>query len=50
MRENRCIRLLVPSTFRDMAKACDELMNHTWPELRRICRERQVELVEVNLR
>ena len=28
----------------------DELMTHTWPELRRFCRERQVELVEVDLR
>ena len=25
-------------------------MTHTWPELRRLCRERQVELVEVDLR
>src|ERR1700733_2778421 len=27
-----------------------ELMTHTWPELRRFCRERQVELVEMDLR
>ena len=28
----------------------DALMTHCWPELRRFCRERQVELVEVDLR
>ena len=28
----------------------DELLSHAWPELRRFCRERQVELVEVDLR
>lgn len=28
----------------------DELMTHAWPELRRFCCERQVELVEVDLR
>ena len=28
----------------------DELMTHAWPERRRFCRERQVELVEVDLR
>ena len=27
-----------------------ELMAHTWPELRRFCRERHVELVEVDMR
>jgi hypothetical protein len=28
----------------------DELMTHAWPDLRRFCRERQVEWVEVDLR
>ncbi len=50
MHENRRIRVFVSSTFRDMVKERDELMTHTWPELRRMCRERQVELVEVDLR
>ena len=50
MHENRRIRVFVSSTFRDMVEERDELMTHTWPELRRMCRERQVELVEVDLR
>ncbi len=44
------IRVFVSSTFRDMMGERDELMTHAWPELRRFCRERQVELVEVDLR
>jgi len=44
------IRVFVSSTFRDMMRERDQLMTHTWPELRRFCRERQVELVEVDLR
>ena len=50
MQENRRIRIFISSTFRDMVEERDELMTHTWPELRRFCRERQVELVEVDLR
>jgi hypothetical protein len=41
---NRRIRVFVSSTFRDMMGERDELMTHAWPELRRLCRERQVEL------
>ena len=48
--QNRRIRVFVSSTFRDMMGERDELMTHAWPELRRFCRERQVELVEVDLR
>jgi len=48
--KSRSIRVFVSSTFRDMMEERDELMTHTWPELRRFCRERQVELVEVDLR
>ncbi|MEI8189289.1 MAG: DUF4062 domain-containing protein, partial [candidate division NC10 bacterium] len=48
--DNRRIRVFVSSTFRDMMEERDALMTHTWPELRRFCRERQVELVEVDLR
>ena len=48
--ENRRIRVFVSSTFRDMVEERDELMTHAWPELRRFCREREVELVEVDLR
>src|ERR1022692_4688890 len=50
MNDNRRIRVFVSSTFRDMMGERDELMTHAWPELRRFCRERQVELVEVDLR
>jgi nephrocystin-3 len=50
MSENRRIRVFVSSTFRDMVEERNELMTQTWPELRRFCRERQVELVEVDLR
>ena len=47
---NRRIRVFISSTFRDMMEERNILMTHTWPELRRFCRERQVELVEVDLR
>src|ERR1039458_5945880 len=50
MNDNRRIRIFVSSTFRDMMGERDELMTQTWPELRRFCRERQVELVEGDLR
>ncbi len=42
-------QVFVSSTFRDIMGEWGELMPHTWPELRRFCRERQVELVEVDL-
>jgi nephrocystin-3 len=47
---NRGVRVFVSSTFRDMMEERDALMTHTWPELRVFCRERQVEVVEVDLR
>ncbi|MHB9024169.1 MAG: tetratricopeptide repeat protein [Armatimonadota bacterium] len=47
---NRHIRVFISSTFRDMQEERDALMTHAWPELRRFCRERYVELVEVDLR
>ena len=50
MSDNRRIRVFVSSTFRDMVEERNELMTQPWPELRRFCRERQVELVEVDLR
>ena len=48
--EKRSIRVFVSSTFRDMMEERDAMMSHTWPELRSFCRERQVELVEIDLR
>ena len=50
MSDNRRIRVFVSSTFRDMVEDRNELMTHAWPELRRFCEARQVELVEVDLR
>lgn len=47
---SRRIRVFISSTFRDMVEERDALQTHTWPQLRRLCRERQVELVEVDLR
>jgi len=48
--DKRSIRVFVSSTFRDMIAERDELMTHTWPVLRRLCQDRHVELVEVDLR
>lgn len=50
MSKNPSARIFVSSTFQDMVEDRDELMTHVWPELRRFCRERGVELVEVDLR
>jgi len=47
---NRSIRVFVSSTFRDMIEDRNELMTHCWPELRKFCSERHVELTEVDLR
>ena len=46
----RVIRVFISSTFRDMIEERDNLMTHTWPQLRSLCQERHVELVEVDLR
>ena len=48
--EKRAIRIFVSSTFKDMIEDRNKLMTHTWPELRLFCRERHVEIVEVDLR
>lgn len=50
LNDKRTIRVFISSTFRDMMEERDAMMTHTWPELRKFCRERQVELVEVDLR
>jgi len=47
---DRVIRIFVSSTFRDMIEDRNELMSHVWPALRRECRRRGVEFVEVDLR
>lgn len=48
--ESREIRIFISSTFRDMQKERDYLVNKTFPELRRIASERNVILTEVDLR
>jgi nephrocystin-3 len=46
----RTVRVFISSTFLDFAEERDLLVRKVFPELRRKCRERQVELVEVDLR
>ena len=47
---SRTVRVFLSSTFRDFAEERDLLVRKVFPELRRKCRERQVELVDVDLR
>ena len=48
--ESRVIRVFLSSTFKDFAEERDLLVKKVFPELRRLCRQRQVELVDVDLR
>jgi nephrocystin-3 len=50
MSAERIIRIFISSTFRDFGEERDLLVRKVFPELRRQCRERQVELVDVDLR
>lgn len=47
---SRTVRVFLSSTFRDFAEERDLLVRKVFPELRRKCRERLVELVDVDLR
>jgi nephrocystin-3 len=47
---SRTVRVFLSSTVRDFAEERDLLVRKIFPELRRRCRERQVELVDVDLR
>jgi len=47
---SRTVRVFLSSTFRDFMEERDLLVRKVFPELRRRCRQRQVELVEVDLR
>ena len=47
---SRTIRIFISSTFRDFTQERDLLVRKVFPELRRRCRERQVELIDVDLR
>lgn len=48
--QQRIVRVFISSTFRDMQEERDMLVKKVFPELRRRCRERGVEFVEVDLR
>ena len=48
--QNRQVRVFVSSTFRDMHEEREYLVKHVFPEIRRRCRERQVDFVDVDLR
>src|SRR6056297_3646701 len=48
--KNRHIRIFISSTFGDMHEERDILIKQSFPELRKRCRERGVELTEVDLR
>jgi len=48
--KQRVVRVFISSTFRDMQEERDILIKKVFPELRRRCRERGVEFVEVDLR
>ena len=47
---DRVVRVFVSSTFRDMIEDRNELMSQVWPALRKLCRGRAVEFVDVDLR
>ena len=47
---SRTVRVFLSSTFRDFADERELLVKKVFPELRRKCRERQVELIDVDLR
>lgn len=47
---SRLVRVFISSTFRDFIEERDELVKKVFPELRRRCKERFVELLEVDLR
>ncbi len=46
----RLVRVFVSSTFRDLQLERDFLVTRVFPELRRRCRERAIEFVEIDLR
>jgi hypothetical protein len=48
--QSRTVRVFLSSTFRDFAEERDLLVRKLFTELRRKCRERQVEFVNVDLR
>lgn len=47
---DRSVHVFISSTFRDMQAERDYLLKFVFPELSRRCRERGIELIEVDLR
>ncbi len=47
---SRTVRVFVSSTFRDMQEEREQLVKHVFPALRRICAQRGVTFVDVDLR
>lgn len=50
MQESRTVRVFLSSTFRDFAEERDLLVRRVFPEIRRRARERNVEVIDVDLR
>jgi hypothetical protein len=48
--QQRVIRVFVSSTFRDMQAEREELVKRVFPQLRKLCEERGVTWIEVDLR
>lgn len=48
--QERVVRVFVSSTFRDMFEEREVLVKYTFPELRKRCRERGIEFVDIDLR
>ena len=48
--QSRLVRIFISSTFLDFLGERDQLVRRVFPELRKLCKERQVELLEVDLR
>jgi tetratricopeptide (TPR) repeat protein len=48
--QSRLVRVFISSTFRDFIQERDELVKRVFPELRKKCKERFIELLEVDLR
>ncbi len=49
-KNDRLIRVFISSTFRDMQEERDILVKQIFPDLRKRCRDRKIELVEIDLR
>jgi len=50
MTTSRSVRVFLSSTFRDFAEERDLLVRKVFPELRRRARERNVEVIDIDLR